>query len=327
MKQYVLGVLLLSVLNIGAAGAGGVDKDACLLESSCRWSFGGELSFLRPDGAMVDYATKMVFVTPTIVDARGSYVDTSYEPSWSAFVRYDWPEQHADVLFRTSHFDHDFGSSVVAPNAMLVVNSTLVSEGFFDQAGGNVLFQLDNYELTVGSVIHATQTAWRLRPYTGIHYVDENNRLIQRFNRADGSSFLHLLTNRFQGVGPVIGLESQYPLLSKLSLKNDVTLGFMVGQADMRTVGDINDAPAQPITFVDFQNFNRDRLVPYAFFDIGLLYSMPKFRGCDTGISGGFKIIYYNDIHGRRGASGPNDPLKLNYATYYGPYIGVQLRA
>ncbi|KTD52802.1 Lpg1974 family pore-forming outer membrane protein [Legionella quateirensis] len=326
MKQYVLGMLLLSFIMTGTAGEMGLQKDDCMSGSSCRWTIGGELSFLKPDGAMIDYATKMVFVTPAIVAASGNYVHASYEPSWSAFIKYDLAVQHTDVQFRTTHFDHEKGSSIVAPNALLVVNATLVSGTFFDEASGSVLFDLNNYELTVGAVINATQTGWRLRPYTGLHYVDENDRLIQRFYRV-GGSFTHRLTSQFKGLGPVVGLESQYPLLDRLTLKNDVTLGFLVGQSDMRTVGDIDDAPVQPINFVDFQSFNRDRLVPYGFFDLGLLYRMPAvFRKYDAGISGGFKIIYYNDIHGRRAASSTNDPLRLNYVTYYGPYIGIQVR-
>lgn len=320
MKHYAVGLFLFFISTLVGAGEMGMQQNV----QSSPWTLGGELSFLRPDGAMIDYATEMVFLTPTIVAARGSYVDTSYEPAWSAFLKYDWASQHADIQFRTTHFHHVFGSSTTMPNSILVVNSTLVSGGFFDKASGSVLFDLDNYELTIGSTIKGQHTDWHLRPYTGLHYVDENARLIQRFYELD-AAFIHYLTSRFNGIGPVVGLESQYPILPNLTLKNDITLGFIVGQADMRTVGDIDDAPMQPINFIDFKNFDRERLVPYAYFDVGLRYSAPFFQGYDAGITAGFKIIYYNDIHGRRAGTGPNDPLRLNYDTYYGPYIGLQV--
>ncbi|KTD50668.1 hypothetical protein Lqui_1234 [Legionella quinlivanii] len=320
MKQYVTGMLLLSVLTTASAGDMGPQQSS---SPCCRWTIGGELSYLRPDGAMIDYATEMVFVTPTVVAAHGSYVNPSYEPSWSAFVKYNWTPQ-ADIQFRTTHFDHEFGSSVTIPDSLLVVNSTLVSD-FFGGAAGKVLFDLDNYELSIGANINASQSGWRLRPYTGLHYVEENDRLIQRFYRSD-AAFVHYLTSRFRGIGPIIGLESHYPLFDRLTLKNDFTLGFLIGDADMRTMGDINDAPIQPITYIDFKNFDRERLVPYGFLDIGLQYDLPL-GAYEAGINGGFKVIYYDDIHGRRAGTGPNDPLRLNYVTYYGPYIGVQIRA
>lgn len=203
----------------------------------------------------LDYATVVVPMNTTSAHPSATTETKSVEPDfdwgYGASIGYVFPNTGNDVNVSYWHLN---ANSKVSANAIgEVVSLASFTPAIFNQsdkvngvASANFHLNLNQVDLTAGQYINLA-TYLHLHPFAGLRYVDVKRDLnanatitrptisattVQSSITATSTPFnsneVATETSDFSGIGPVVGVNIEYPLIGKLNLTSDFSGSLLI---------------------------------------------------------------------------------------------------
>lgn len=304
--------------------------------------------YLQPTSSNLsnlNYLSSASFVDFSSLAGTGATyaVDPDYALAFSLGLGYIFPNSGNDVQINWTHFDNDSdNSTVIGPDNII---SGPVIAGFTDSLFtvdedqqftgiGSADFHYDAVDLDVGQYV-ALGSRLMTRFYAGLRYAQVKDDLTNTYSFIDSEeefnlSEVNVFNSKFTGIGPRVGIDTNYHVANCFGVAAHLAAGLLVGQTESNasfnqtfTVEEEEDeVDVESISF-NVVNDEQNRVVPVFDAKLGVNYTVHFNNGQSAAlIEAGYQATEFVDAVDRFTVSGVNgNVFETSGVGFNGPYL------
>lgn len=158
-------------------------------------------------------------------------IDTSYQGAWRIIAGYEYGAAN-DITFNYLHARPSDDDNVsTTPAAIYNPNSPYAAQAY-NSANGNVDYQLDQVDLTLGQKINPLRCI-TLHPFGGLRYARITRDLDNSFT-ATGASIVENTSDnsKYTGIGPIAGLDASFDIGNGFKIVGRIDAAVLIGNMD-----------------------------------------------------------------------------------------------
>lgn len=303
---------------------------------------GVDFNYLTPNDNQLNYAIIDPFliagnaglpIAPSTL-SRIKSIEPHDNFGYSGEIGYTFPQTGTDLLFHYQNFTDHTSSSGQAPGGGAIWNSlSIFSLGIVsEQAASRSSFDFEQADLTLGNGI-VVGCNFVVHPYWGAAYMKLSKNMHTTYFNTRQPADPTLIgddtvdsNSYFRGVGPRIGLDTEYLFKPNFGLVTHATTSLYLGIVNSEMSEHATGTLAEFVTGTRIQQPNVNRAVPALEGKLGLAY---RFVPLNIQVEAGYQAShYFNAINSYRigeSAVVSNYLKHVHDFNLYGPYLNVSL--
>lgn len=311
MKNFI-SILLAAFTFIQSVHATPSNEDPICCTESCLqtcltpgFEFDVTYLYLKPTADDIDFVS---LTTPGPINSPDWNVKSVKPRFISAFdmgVGYVFPNCGNDLKVNWLHFQANNSNSFSVSGTDFAAPFFSVGPqgGFFQNARGKIHHKFDGVNLNAGQYVDIGRSV-RLRLYGGVSFAKIKQEITSRFTDSQDTIDLKVRQHSdFMGVGPQLGVSTDYIICPNFSLVGDASGALLIGRKERHMNFTSNSvlAAAAGLASPNFQRIKEDSFTDTIYGLDGKLGLNYTFCICDRvpiSIEAGYRVaLYINAIH------------------------------
>lgn len=306
---------------------------------SSGFDINASILWLQPGGGNLLYS---VLTTPFPLQSpswQNEYIEPGFTPSFNIGAGYTFGDTGRDIQLNwTSMNSNDSAATFADVSIGQFVPPTYQvgpDGGFIEDSSSNVNFQYNTVNLDAGQYIQFGQHLL-IRAFGGLNYTQiEENVSSYYTDHSEGFNVNQNIYSDYQGIGPRIGMRTNYDVGYGLGIVGQFAASILVGQQKTSTTY-ISNSPdlANENNYQTISTDNSTLIIPAFDGKLGLSYTHPVDEGSLT-VEAGYQGAIYMDAISQAYPGSVNVPIQTGVVDAYtmttnqsdfsvnGPYVGI----